>query len=310
MVKCGKLMCNRRSTAEFESCHMSCTDRLRRWRANLAREIYSHGRHLDSKFHPGQFVSLLRDEKPRILPQFSISSFCDGATWRRRDKVERGCRTTNLFLCPTVSKAFPYSNALTTKSLAQTLPFKSVTDKQTENIEVRATSYLAYDGAYRSWTAETFSYPTYIFRRYRRRWKFGRNALLLEDVREIDVDAVSCTSFMRHIIIIMGNLSYSTQSDGYFFYSIPPLKSRWIAVYKRLHVARSVQSRRLSRQIIPTARETEVHFPTVLAYSVGALSGAVNILWQCVHGRLHVSVHRRNYQNQLQSPTYTRCLRW
>jgi len=52
-----------------------------------------------------------------------------------RDKAERQ-RTTTYFPHLMITRVFSYSNALVVKALVQTLPFKSMTDKeQTKNIE-------------------------------------------------------------------------------------------------------------------------------------------------------------------------------
>jgi len=68
------------------------------------------------------------------LPHFAIywtSAFSGVASWQQSEKVEHGCTTTNL-PHPTVSKSFLYYNAFTAKSGAQSLTFKSVTNKQTD----------------------------------------------------------------------------------------------------------------------------------------------------------------------------------
>jgi len=73
-------------------------------------------------------------EKPQFLPFFAVfwtSAFSDVASCHQSQKVEHGCTTTN-FPSPTSWKSFLYSNAFIAKSDAQTLRFKSVTDKQTD----------------------------------------------------------------------------------------------------------------------------------------------------------------------------------
>ena len=52
-------------------------------------------------------------------------------TWQQSEKVEHGYTTIQTFPYPTVSKSFLYSNAFMAKSGAQTLTFKSVTNRQT-----------------------------------------------------------------------------------------------------------------------------------------------------------------------------------
>ena len=61
---------------------------------------------------------------------FWTSAFCGVASCRQSEKFEHGY-TTAAFPYPTASKSFLYSNAFMAKSHAQTLTFKSVTNKQT-----------------------------------------------------------------------------------------------------------------------------------------------------------------------------------
>jgi len=67
-------------------------------------------------------MSFLRGQKKQNFIAFSPSG--------TETKLNAGAQLQT-FLNPTASKAFPHSNALMAKSLAQTLPFKSMTDKQT-----------------------------------------------------------------------------------------------------------------------------------------------------------------------------------
>ena len=69
--------------------------------------------------------------KTPIFAVFWSSAFSVVTNWQQSDKVKHGCTTTNLPLYPTASKLFLYSNAFMAKSGAQTLTFKSVTDRQT-----------------------------------------------------------------------------------------------------------------------------------------------------------------------------------
>jgi len=81
----------------------------------------------------GLFYRPLAAKTPQFLPIFAIfwtSAFSVVANWQQSDKVEHECTTTNLPY-PTASKSFLYSNVFMAKSGAQTLTFKSVTDKQT-----------------------------------------------------------------------------------------------------------------------------------------------------------------------------------
>ena len=57
-----------------------------------------------------------------------IGAFSDVDRWRHSEKVEHGC-TTKIFPYPVASKSFLYSNAFVAKSGAQTLTFKSVTNR-------------------------------------------------------------------------------------------------------------------------------------------------------------------------------------
>ena len=69
------------------------------------------------------FVALWR-QKPQISTISLTSAFCGDVSWQRSEKVEHGCTTTS------VSTSFLYSNAFMTKSGAQSLTFKSVTNRQ------------------------------------------------------------------------------------------------------------------------------------------------------------------------------------
>jgi len=63
------------------------------------------------------------------LAVFGTSAFSGVASWQQSEKVEHGLQT---FPYPMVSKSFLYSNAFMAKSGAQSLTFKSVTDRQTD----------------------------------------------------------------------------------------------------------------------------------------------------------------------------------
>ena len=81
----------------------------------------------------GLFCRPLAAKNPEFLPIFAIfwtSAFSVVANWQQSDKVEHGAQLQT-FPYPTASKSFLYSNAFMAKSGAQTLTFKSVTDKQT-----------------------------------------------------------------------------------------------------------------------------------------------------------------------------------
>jgi len=92
------------------------------------------------------------------------------------------------FAYPTASKSFLYSNAFMAKLGAQTLTFKSVTDRQTNRQKtqrfwpprqrVKSESYQTWHGdrgpRARSCTSKTFGVLTHSFAA-RGRWKFGGN---------------------------------------------------------------------------------------------------------------------------------------
>ena len=75
-------------------------------------------------------VVLWRRKTP-IFAVFWTSAFSGVANWQQSEKVEHGCTTTDLPLS-IASKSFLYSNAFVAKSGAQTLTFKSVTNRQTD----------------------------------------------------------------------------------------------------------------------------------------------------------------------------------
>ena len=76
-------------------------------------------------------LALWRRKTP-IFAVFWTSAFSDVANWQQSEKVEHGCTTTKLPLSK-VSKSFLYSNVFLAKSAAQSLTFKSVTNRQTKN---------------------------------------------------------------------------------------------------------------------------------------------------------------------------------
>ena len=68
--------------------------------------------------------------KPPIFAVFWSSAFSGVANWQQSEKVEHRCTITNLPLSNGI-KCFLYSNAFMAKSGAQSLTFKSVTNRQT-----------------------------------------------------------------------------------------------------------------------------------------------------------------------------------
>jgi len=64
------------------------------------------------------------------LPFFWISAFSGVASWQQSEKVDHGAQPQT-FPYPIASKSFLYSHAFMAKSGAQSLTFKSVTNRQT-----------------------------------------------------------------------------------------------------------------------------------------------------------------------------------
>jgi len=69
--------------------------------------------------------------KTPILPFFGLQHLLLSQTGSSLRKLDTGTQLQT-FPYPTVSKSFPYSNAFMAKSGAQSLAFKSVTNKQTD----------------------------------------------------------------------------------------------------------------------------------------------------------------------------------
>ena len=70
-------------------------------------------------------------ENPQFLPFVWTLAFSGIANWQQSEKVEHGAQLQT-FPYRTVSKSFLYSNAFMPKPGAQSLTFKSVTNKQTD----------------------------------------------------------------------------------------------------------------------------------------------------------------------------------
>jgi len=77
-------------------------------------------------------VALWR-RKTTIFAVFWTSAFSGVANWQQSENTGAQLQT---FPYPTVSKWFLYSNAFMAKSGAQSLTFKSVTDRQTKKLYV------------------------------------------------------------------------------------------------------------------------------------------------------------------------------
>jgi len=89
----------------------------------------------------------------RKTPIFAVfwTSACNVvASWQQSDKVEHGCTTTNLLLSNGIKivsvLSFLYSSAFIAKSGAQSLTFKSVTNKQTDK-QTKNSTFLAIPAA-------------------------------------------------------------------------------------------------------------------------------------------------------------------
>jgi len=119
--------------ANFDIFGGSCTDPLLPMRAKFDMLWHTHGIRLPVKFRLDRFIlSSCGGEKNPIFAVFCTSAFSDVANWHQSQKVEHGCTTTKTFPYPTASKSFLYFNAFMAKSGAQTLTFKSVTNRQTD----------------------------------------------------------------------------------------------------------------------------------------------------------------------------------
>ena len=89
-------------------------------------------------------VALWRRKTPiiELLPIFAIfwtSAFSVVANWQQSDKLEHGCTTANLPLPNGIKIVSVLQRRFMAKSGAQTLTFKSVTDKQTNKQTNRQT---------------------------------------------------------------------------------------------------------------------------------------------------------------------------
>ena len=76
-----------------------------------------------------RFGIFRRPWKAQKIYRFSTLSFSGGSAQRCRDKVERGCTSTNISLSNDI-KVFSNSKVFMAKWRSQTLLFESVTEKQ------------------------------------------------------------------------------------------------------------------------------------------------------------------------------------
>jgi len=87
---------------------------------------------LCAKFRIDRFIlSPSVGEKPEFLPFFGLLHLVASPTGSSLRKLDTGAQLQT-FPYPTASKSFLYSNAFMVKVGAQSLTFKSVTDKQTD----------------------------------------------------------------------------------------------------------------------------------------------------------------------------------
>jgi len=92
----------------------------------------TRGIRLRSKFRLDQFIlSPSEGEKSQFLPCFGLRHLVVSPIGSNLRKLSTGAQLQT-FPYPTVSKSFLYSNAFLAKSGAQSLTFKSVTDRQTD----------------------------------------------------------------------------------------------------------------------------------------------------------------------------------
>ena len=117
-------------SANFDIFGSSCSDPLYRRGTNLV----SYSRPSEYVYLP-HFISIGVFCRPVAAKntqfcRFWTSAFSDVANWHQSQKVEH-CAQPQTFPYPTVSKSFLYSNASMAKSGAQSLTFKSVTNRQT-----------------------------------------------------------------------------------------------------------------------------------------------------------------------------------
>ena len=103
---------------------------------------------LSAKFRLDRFIlSSSGGEKPPIFATFWTSAYSVVANWQQSDKLEHGAQLQT-FLYPTASKSFLYANDFMAKSGAQSLTFKSVTNKQTnKQTDKKNSTFLATPAA-------------------------------------------------------------------------------------------------------------------------------------------------------------------
>ena len=92
----------------------------------------TRGMLLRAKFRLDRFILLPFGDWRRKTPNFAVSwtsAFCSVANWRQSEKAKHGCITADLPLS-SLSKSFLFSNVFMAISGAQSLTFRSLTDRQ------------------------------------------------------------------------------------------------------------------------------------------------------------------------------------
>ena len=121
--------------ANFDILGGSCINPLLPMRAKFGVLQQTHGLRLPAKFRLDRFIlSSCGSENHnfcRFLPFFGIRHLEMSPIGINLRKLSMGAELQT-FPYPTASKSFLYSNAFMAKSGAQTLMFKSVTDRQTD----------------------------------------------------------------------------------------------------------------------------------------------------------------------------------
>jgi len=101
-------------------------------RAKFGVQQQTHGIRLLVKFRLDRFILSSSDsEKPQFLPFFGLRHLVMSPIGSNLTKLSTGAQLQT-FPYPTVSKSFQYSNAFMAKSGAQSLTFKSVTNRHTD----------------------------------------------------------------------------------------------------------------------------------------------------------------------------------
>jgi len=102
-------------------------------RAKFGELQQTHGTRLLAKFRLDRFIlSSCGGEKTQFLPFFGLRHLVMSPIVINLRKLSTGAQLQT-FPYPTASKSFLYFNAFLAKSGAQTLTFKSMTDKQTNS---------------------------------------------------------------------------------------------------------------------------------------------------------------------------------